>query len=551
MEMDKTQNSFEDMFEYLWENRKDDLIRAVEARKQNERRPLASKRLISYYRSKVGKRFLARGLSKKELAELKETWKDIWDLGVIEPDWYSIYKEKTGVFDPEFIGSDLHYFYTEWIKIDFDYLRGFLDKNYGDIILPCIRHPETIVRKIHGYYRDSDFKHTNLRISVDKIYAMKEEGAVIKVSRVSSGGEGVSFVTADDTRKSIEEKLATNKDLIVQSVIRQHKDMARMNPSSVNSVRVITIMLDGESIPLSTVVRIGREGSRVDNFSAGGFAVGVNPDGSLKDIAYDGSGKKYKRHPNGFVWSEGKIPNYDKVIEAVKKCHSYVPIFGVVSWDIAISEEGEPILIEYNVSQGQIDFHQYCNGPVYGKYRESIIKDVFSFYQIRNGNMKYNYSLKKGECKITAGSKMYSEMLIPETIEDTPVTSIDDEVFSNSKELRQLIIDASLKNIGAKAFFRCQQLEDIVFNGTVEELGDSCFESCQNLENVTIPEGTRTIRARAFGNCQKLKRIYIPESVDNIDKEVFTGSPRVTIECLKDSEAHKYAEENHIRYRLR
>lgn len=302
--MEKIQKSdmFEYMFETLCENRMDDLVRAVEARNGFNRKAQRSKNILSYYKRKVGSNI--EPLTEEEMNILKETWKDIWDLGVIHPDWYSIQKTKTGVFDPTIIGTDLHYYYTEFAKIDFDYLRGFLDKNYGDIILPCIKHPKVYLRKVHGVYRDENFKKVSIDAAVNKLLDIKAEGVVVKIATHSSGGKGVDFITADDTDKSIREKLSVHRDIVVQEIIKQHEKMQIMNPSSVNTLRIICIMLDGESIPLSTVVRIGKEGSKVDNFSSGGYACGVNADGTLKELAFDSSGNWFDAHSNGFIFKE-------------------------------------------------------------------------------------------------------------------------------------------------------------------------------------------------------------------------------------------------------
>lgn len=536
--------NFDSMFNELYENRKEDLLRAIEARQRYEKRPQRAEKTLAYYKDLAGRNI--KPLSEKELEILKETWKDIWDLGVVKPEWYAIYKAKTGVFDPTVIGTDLHYYYTEWNKIDFDYLRGFLDKNYGDIILPCIRHPKTYIRKIHGTYRDTDFEKLTIDEAIDKLYAIRSEGAVVKVSRTSCGGKGVTFISEDDTKDTIREKLTVDRDVVVQSVIKQHKDMEAMNPSSVNSIRIISIMLSGESIPLSTVVRIGKKGSRVDNFSSGGYACGVNPDGTLKEFAYDSSGNRHNRHHNGFKFKNGRIPNYEKVLQTVKDCHNHVPMFGVVSWDIAITEDGDPIMIEYNVGQGGITSHQYCNGPVYGEYRERIINEVFANYQVRNGNLDYNYSMKNGECTITVGSKKVSELCIPEKLDDVPVTKIADSAFKENENLETLQINARLKKIGFTAFFECKSLVSVSFADAVEEFGRSCFNSCTSLESICLPEGTKIIRTRAFAYCRNLKSIYIPDSVETIEPEAFLGTPNVTILCKENSVAYNYAKDNKI-----
>ena len=45
----------------------------------------------------------------------------------------------------------------------------------------------------------------------------------------------------------------------------------------------------------------------------------------------------------------------------------------LISWDFAIGVDGEPILIEANLSFGQIDFHQLCNGPIFKEMTDEIL----------------------------------------------------------------------------------------------------------------------------------------------------------------------------------
>ena len=45
----------------------------------------------------------------------------------------------------------------------------------------------------------------------------------------------------------------------------------------------------------------------------------------------------------------------------------------MVSWDIAISEFNEPILIEFNV-RGQGVAAQYAYGPLFGRFSKEILE---------------------------------------------------------------------------------------------------------------------------------------------------------------------------------
>ena len=67
----------------------------------------------------------------------------------------------------------------------------------------------------------------------------------------------------------------------------------------------------------------------------------------------------------------------DRVIAFVDKAALRIPHFRLVSWDIALREDGEPVLIEANFYDGEIDFHQLNNGPLFGEDTEAILREVF------------------------------------------------------------------------------------------------------------------------------------------------------------------------------
>ena len=537
---------FRYMFDTLWKNRREDIERAVSAIKSGEKRSVKSDALKKWFIEMTGQ---TKELTAEQLDELKSVWGDIWDTGLVDPLWVQVYSDKTGIYSPEYVGSDIHYYNVEWSRIDYDYLRAFLDKNYMDVVLPCVKHPVTLIRKIHGQYLDVDFNPMSKPQAIDKLYENLDPGIVVKISRSSSGGKGVRFLGKGSTKEDISEALDVDPDVAVQLVMRQHPEMAKMNASSVNTIRIICIILDGESIPLSAVVRIGNSGSRVDNFSSGGVGCGVKPDGRLNDCGYTQKGERYDVHPNGFVFSEGFVPNFDKVLEAVKRCHMCVPMFGVASWDIAIDEDGEPVLIEYNVGGAGIDIHQYNNVPLYGKYRERIISDAFKNYAERSATLDFNYSIAHGEVTVYNGSRAVHDLIIPCSIGENPVCTIGDNAFKNSSELESVTVEAALNEIGYLAFYNCSRLKNIEFKKPVGTISRSAFNRCTALESIALPHGCKKICTYAFRTCKSLRKIVIPSSVDIIEPDAFLESPNVVIYCKKDSAAERYAIENGLKYK--
>ena len=124
---------------------------------------------------------------------------------------------------------------------------------------------------------------------------------------------------------------------------------------------------------------MGAGGNKVDNATAGGCFVGVDKTGHLKNVAYNDYGEKFECHPTTGVPFKGHyIPNYDKLVQLAETLHNRLVNFSkYISWDFAIDAEGDPILIEKNLSWSGLSFHQQCNGPIFGDMTQEIIKEVF------------------------------------------------------------------------------------------------------------------------------------------------------------------------------
>ena len=117
--------------------------------------------------------------------------------------------------------------------------------------------------------------------------------------------------------------------------------------------------------------------SKVDNATSGGITIGVNESGELNDKAYSVDGKSYDRHPTtGFVFAGTKIPGVAEARRIVERQAALIPHFRLVSWDIAIDRNGEPILIEANLCDGELDFHQINNGPLFAEDTDEIMKEI-------------------------------------------------------------------------------------------------------------------------------------------------------------------------------
>lgn len=169
-------------------------------------------------------------------------------------------------------------------------------------------------------------------------------------------------------------KITRNNDFIIQEGVIQREDLMMINPSSVNTLRVITQNFGGTPRIIAASMRIGRNNSFVDNISSGGIYAGVNPEtGSLAKYAVDiRKNKEFEKHPDtGFVFGEFRISEWEKIKNQILVFASRAATFPDVAWDIAIMEN-QISAIELNLNYG-IDIQMIVGGlrrkmNIYPKY---------------------------------------------------------------------------------------------------------------------------------------------------------------------------------------
>lgn len=251
-------------------------------------------------------------------------------------------------------------------------------KNLYDLYFHDINRPKTIFRKVDVFLLDSDYNSISLKEAIAKC---KDEGEVVlKIAKFSSGGHGVIFWnSAADCEEKLVDFLHSSKNVICQEVIKQHPSLSVLNPSSVNTIRLFTFAFKNEIYMLSGFIRFGGKGSRVDNSHSGGLACGLESDGRLKATAFDLSANRYDYRPEGKSLDQIVVPNYEKCVEiATHLARRCVTISSMISWDFAINEKSEPVLIEIGTSFGGLNFHQICNGPIFGDMTEEVVREVFN-----------------------------------------------------------------------------------------------------------------------------------------------------------------------------
>lgn len=115
---------------------------------------------------------------------------------------------------------------------------------------------------------------------------------------------------------------------IVEEVVKQHHDMSRINPDSVNTIRVYTVLTDGKANAIYACIRMGNSDRPVDNINAGGMYSPIDmKTGKIAFPACDKQRKVYEKHPRSGCELKGyQIPFWEESIamccEAAENSHN-------------------------------------------------------------------------------------------------------------------------------------------------------------------------------------------------------------------------------------
>ncbi len=171
------------------------------------------------------------------------------------------------------------------------------------------------------------------------------------------------------------------------------------------------------------------------------------------------------------------------------------------------------------------------------------------------------YEINDGEVTITdCDNSISGDVVIPDTIEGYPVTTIGASLFYRCDKIESVVIPSTVKKIGDDIFSGCDAIANItvdknneyyssddhgvLFNkdksilicfpensplteysipDTVEIIGSSAFAYCKNVSSISIPKSVTTLENKAFWDSDICGDIVLPYNVSKIDWGVFYG----------------------------
>lgn len=313
----------------------------------------------------------------------KEEWEKKWSVFGEKPTelGYIVFSHYMGE-NVNFVPNDIARSFIEPILTPEEYQPFYNDKNSLGMFIDKKILPKTFLRSMNGRLYDGDYNH----VPNDRFISLFQ-GAnklVLKPSK-DMGGKGVAlfykngekFVDDNGRVLTLEYMLKNyNGNFLLQECLQQSPFMAQFNPSSINTLRMATYrdVKTGEIVILGTVLRMGGKGAFVDNICSGGGFVFVDNNGKLGEKIYNEHGNSSHIHNDiDFEKQTFIVPNFEEIKTFVKDVAKRMPHMSLFANDIAIDENGKPILIEVNTTQFSYWLFQFHGKAVFDEYTDDLI----------------------------------------------------------------------------------------------------------------------------------------------------------------------------------
>lgn len=186
---------------------------------------------------------------------------------------------------------------------------------------------------------------------------------------VGFGGKDIFVLTIESgniyingTKSTLQEFIKRLPDRsVLQHILEQHPAVKKLNPSAINTSRIVTVNTGTIVQVISSFLRIGTGGRIVDNIAKGNIYVPINRE-TGKLYSYGQSNNEpliFYAHPETNIVFDGyQLPHFQEALDLCKKLHYQLPYFFILGWDIAFTPNG-PVVIESNNIHQLVDEQEF------------------------------------------------------------------------------------------------------------------------------------------------------------------------------------------------
>lgn len=296
--------------------------------------------------------------------------------------------------DPRIIPEDIANRYIEPVLNPIRYSGFYSDKNtYRFYIQPKEAIPFAwCYRSLGGSMysmTDNGVKAISFDLTAVQLASIVDVSVkklVLKPSVNSNSGRGVLlftrdndvFTTSDGGELSGSFLKSYGNDFVLQEALTQHPYLQQFSTTSINTMRIMTYrsVVDDSISVIAACLRVGNNGSFVDNLFAGGCFVPIDiRNGKLDKVLYNRFWQTTTMM-NGvdFAASCYMLPFWKIASEFAKCVATQVPYARLLAQDILVDVNNCPRLIEFNVDNFDWAMAMACTRDVpFGEKFDEVI----------------------------------------------------------------------------------------------------------------------------------------------------------------------------------
>ena len=364
-----------------------------------------AKRYYVEYKHKVSHRYCANVFRERLMknnipvnlhAEGEDEYVKFWKQfhRMVEPYTYRYFHRLLGN-NPRIIPEDIANRYVEPILNPLRYRGFYSDKNtYRFYIQPQNSIPFAWIFRMLGgsMYTMKDDATTLIPFDVtaEQIAVLVDKSVsklVLKPTTNSDSGRGVMlFVRNGNVFVSQKGDVLSGSflknyglDFVLQEAIEQHSYLRQFSKTSINTMRIMTYrsIVDDSIIIMAACLRIGNNGSFVDNLFAGGCFVPIDVNsGKLDNVLFNRFWQtSTSMNDVDFLKNDFVLPFWSIAVQFAINVAKQVPYARLLAQDVLIDMNEKPILIEFNVDNFDWAMAMACSRDVpFGDRFDEVIE---------------------------------------------------------------------------------------------------------------------------------------------------------------------------------
>lgn len=163
-------------------------------------------------------------------------------------------------------------------------------------------------------------------------------------------GKGVFIVNSSEMSHKQLFDYCRENNYLLEEIVRACPEIEEFHPQSLNTIRIVTMSGNGRSRVLGALLRLGTNGSFVDNTHSGGVFTPIDiRTGITLTNGINLQGETFEYHPNTGKRILGfKIPHWDECLKVCSLASQVIPNNYFTGWDLCILPGGQVELIEGN-----------------------------------------------------------------------------------------------------------------------------------------------------------------------------------------------------------